>query len=70
MCSSDLAIARQIGAGPPPLLSLVEALEAAGHQAFASGLMAGQVRSDAPWPVVLAIARGLCSSEVGSHDSR
>jgi tetratricopeptide (TPR) repeat protein len=38
---------------------LVEALRAAGFGASASGVMAGQVRSDAPWPELLEIARRL-----------
>jgi hypothetical protein len=37
----------------------VEALRTAGHGASVSGLMAAQVRSDAPWPDLLEIARRL-----------
>ena len=42
-----------------PLADLVAALRAAGHGASASGVMAAQVRSDAPWPELLAICRRL-----------
>ncbi len=52
-------IARQLGQGPPPLRALVAALRAEGHQAGVSGVMAGQLRSDAPWSVVLSAARAL-----------
>jgi len=52
-------IARCLGGGTPRLGDLVEALRAAGHSASASGVMAGQVRSDAPWPALLEIARQL-----------
>lgn len=49
-------IGRRLGQGPPPLQSLVAALRAAGFRAQASGVMAGQLRSDAPWPQLLALA--------------
>ena len=52
-------IARRLGGGPPRLGDLVEALRAAGFGASASGVMAAQVRSDAPWPELLEIARRL-----------
>ena len=52
-------IARRLGGGPPRLGDLVEALRAAGFGANASGVMAAQVRSDAPWPELLEIARRL-----------
>jgi tRNA (guanine26-N2/guanine27-N2)-dimethyltransferase len=52
-------IARRLGGGPPRLGNLVEALRAAGFGANASGVMAAQVRSDAPWPELLDIARRL-----------
>lgn len=52
-------IARCLGGGPPRLGDLVAALRAAGHSASASGVMAAQVRSDAPWPALLEIARQL-----------
>jgi len=56
-------IARQLGQGPPPLRALVAALRAEGHQAEVSGVMAGQLRSDAPWPAVLAAARAGMADE-------
>jgi tRNA (guanine26-N2/guanine27-N2)-dimethyltransferase len=49
-------IGRRLGQGPPPLQALLAALRAGGFQAQASGVMAGQVRSDAPWPQLLALA--------------
>ncbi|MFM7267849.1 MAG: N2,N2-dimethylguanosine tRNA methyltransferase [Cyanobium sp.] len=49
-------IARHLGQGPPPLRALVEALREQGYGALVSGVMTGQLRSDAPWPVVLATA--------------
>ncbi len=52
-------IARRLGQGPPPLRALVAALRAEGHQAGVSAVMAGQLRSDAPWAAVLAAARAL-----------
>ena len=52
-------IARRLGAGPPRLADLVAALRAAGYGASASGVMAAQVRSDAPWREVLEICRRL-----------
>lgn len=55
-------IARHLGAGPPPLRALVAALRDQGYGALASGVMTGQLRSDAPWPVLLATARRLSRS--------
>ena len=52
-------IARRLGGGPPRLGDLVDALRAEGHVAQISGVMAAQVRSDAPWPALLEIARRL-----------
>jgi tRNA (guanine26-N2/guanine27-N2)-dimethyltransferase len=52
-------IGRQLGQGPPPLRGLVNALRSRNHAAAISGVMPGQLRSDAPWPVILATARGL-----------
>jgi tRNA (guanine26-N2/guanine27-N2)-dimethyltransferase len=53
-------IARRLGCGgPPKLTDLVEALRRLGHGAWASGVMAGQLRSDAPWPVILELAARL-----------
>ena len=53
-------LARRIGcSGPPALDPLVSALRKAGHQAYASGVMAGQVRSDADLPELLQICSSL-----------
>ncbi|MEA5443702.1 N2,N2-dimethylguanosine tRNA methyltransferase [Cyanobium gracile] len=52
-------IARHLGQGPPPLAPLVAALRAEGFATAASGVMAGQLRSEAPWPVIVATARRL-----------
>jgi tRNA (guanine26-N2/guanine27-N2)-dimethyltransferase len=50
-------IARRRGdGGPPKLAVLVEALRRRGHGAGPSGVMAGQLRSDAPWPLILELA--------------
>ena len=55
-CWPTATIARALGQGPPPLERLVHDLRAAGWRAAASGVMAGQLRSDAPWPLILATA--------------
>jgi tRNA (guanine26-N2/guanine27-N2)-dimethyltransferase len=49
-------IGRRLGQGPPPLQALLVALRAAGFRAQASGVMVGQVRSNAPWSQLLALA--------------
>ncbi len=49
-------IGRRLGAGPPRLPALLAALHADGWLAASSGVMPGQLRTDAPWPVVLALA--------------
>ncbi|MFZ4567132.1 MAG: N2,N2-dimethylguanosine tRNA methyltransferase [Prochlorococcaceae cyanobacterium] len=46
-------LARRLGLGPPPLAVLLERLREAGWQAGASGVAAGQFRTDAPWSAVL-----------------
>ena len=50
-------IARHLGGGPPRLERLQVALRLAGYRAGASGVMPAQIRSDAPWRELLAIAR-------------
>jgi tRNA (guanine26-N2/guanine27-N2)-dimethyltransferase len=55
-CWPTAWIGRALGQGPPPLEPLVAGLRAAGWRAGASGVMAGQLRSDAPWPLILATA--------------
>jgi tRNA (guanine26-N2/guanine27-N2)-dimethyltransferase len=57
------AIAQRVGQGPPPLARLVAALSAEGFATAASGVMAGQLRSEAPWPVIVATARGLVATK-------
>lgn len=52
-------IAHHLGQGAPPLAQLVAALTAEGFATAASGVMAGQLRSEAPWPLILATTRGL-----------
>lgn len=54
-------IAQQLGGGPPPLQALVAELRHQGHGAWSSGVMAAQLRSDAPWDVILASAAELRS---------
>jgi len=49
-------IARQLDGGPPPLQPLIQSLRQRGHRACSSGVMDGQLRSDAPWPEILALA--------------
>lgn len=56
------AIARRLGQGPPPLADLVAAVSAEGFETAASGVMAGQLRSEAPWSVILATARRLVAA--------
>lgn len=59
-------IARRLGrGGPPKLAQLVAALRQAGHSAAASGVMAGQLRSDAPWPLILQTAARLTQERAG-----
>ena len=52
-------IARRLGGGPPPLRLLVAALRAGGWSAQVSGVMSGQLRSDASWGEILHTARQL-----------
>jgi len=49
-------IGRRLGRGPPGMAALVEALRAAGWSAAVSGVMPGQLRTEAPWAVVLEVA--------------
>lgn len=52
-------IARRLGSGPPRCQQLVGALRADGWSATASAIAPGQLRSDAPWPRLLALAGAL-----------
>jgi len=58
---SQADLARRLGLGPPPLTVLLERLRTAGWQAGASGVAAGQFRTDAPWSAVLAAGAQRCS---------
>ena len=55
-CWPTAELARRLGAGPPRLEALVAAVRSAGWRAWSSGVMAGQIRSDAPWPLLLELA--------------
>ncbi|MCS5705945.1 N2,N2-dimethylguanosine tRNA methyltransferase [Synechococcus sp. FGCU-3] len=57
-CWPTAELAKRLGAGPPRLEALVAAVCRAGWQAWPSGVMAGQIRSDAPWPLLLQLAAG------------
>jgi hypothetical protein len=59
LCWPTAELARRLGCGPPPLVELVAGLRAEGWMALVSGVMPGQFRSDAPWSVILQIARQL-----------
>ena len=55
-------LARRVGVGgPPPLNQLVTAVRRAGFQAYPSGVMAGQLRTDADLTVLLRLCADLCS---------
>ena len=55
-CWPLATIARTLGQGPPPLADLIERLRGEGHRASAGAVMPATVRSDAPWPRILALA--------------
>ena len=56
-CWPTSEIGRRLRQGPPRLVRLARLLQAQGYRAQASGVMAGQLRSDAPWAVVLEAAK-------------
>ena len=58
-CWPVAEIARRLGQGPPPQADLVAALTAEGFATAVSGVMPGQLRCEAPWPLILATARRL-----------
>jgi tRNA (guanine26-N2/guanine27-N2)-dimethyltransferase len=59
-CWSTAELARRLRLnGPPAVVAVVEALRAQGHQALASGVMAGQLRTDAPYALLLQSCRHL-----------
>ncbi|MCS5698929.1 N2,N2-dimethylguanosine tRNA methyltransferase [Cyanobium sp. FGCU-52] len=55
-CWPLATIARTLGQGPPPLADLIQRLRSEGHRASAGAVMEGTLRSDAPWPRILALA--------------
>ncbi len=57
-------VARHLGTGSPALQGLVERLKQEGFLATASGVMPGQIRSDAPWPTIVALAAELVGGAV------
>ena len=61
-CWPTADLARRLQGGPPPLAALVEALRREGWRAGTSAVMAGQVRSDAPWQRILEVAAGISSA--------
>lgn len=61
-CWPHALLARQLGSRPPSLRGLVDRLRQEGFQAFRSGVMPGQIRSDAPWATILAIAADLAQA--------
>ena len=64
------ALAQRLPAGAPRLAALVAALQAEGHGAAASGVMAGQLRTDAPWGEVLALAARLAAQRQQPEPAR
>ena len=57
-CWSTAELARRLQLpGPPPIRDLITDLQAAGFHASASGVMAGQLRTDAPLDSLLQICR-------------
>jgi len=59
LCWPTAELGRRLGGGPPATDALLAALRAGGFQALRSGVMAGYVRCDAPWPRVLELAAAL-----------
>tara|TARA_B100001287_G_C22213047_1_gene313388 strand:+ start:106 stop:441 length:336 start_codon:yes stop_codon:yes gene_type:complete len=58
-------LAKRVGSsGPPPINDLVQALRQKGHQASASGLMGGQIRTDADFPDLLQTCSALSRDRI------
>lgn len=57
-------LARQLGSASPPLKRLVARLRDEGFLAARSGVMPGQLRSDAPWTTIRALAAELAGGSV------
>ncbi len=65
-CWPTAEIGKRLGCGPPPVTVLAAALQEQGYTALASGVMSGQLRSDAPWHVILQSARQLVHAAAGA----
>lgn len=64
-CWPTSSIGRRLGrGGAPPLQALVAQLQQQGFRAGISGVMPGQLRSDAPWSEILQSAAGVGSDGV------
>ena len=63
-CWPHALLARHLGAAPPPLRVLLQRLRQEGFLAVSSGVMPGQLRSDAPWPTILTLAKELARGSV------
>lgn len=57
-------LARQLGGVSPPLKQLIQRLREEGFMAACSGVMPGQLRSDAPWRTILDLAAKLAVGSV------
>jgi tRNA (guanine26-N2/guanine27-N2)-dimethyltransferase len=58
-CWPTAELARRLSTGPPRLEALVQGLRQQGWQAWPSAVMAAQLRTDAPWPLLLELAAAL-----------
>ncbi len=58
-CWPTAAMARRLGCGPPPVRDLAGALTDQGWPSQVNGVMPGCLRSEAPWPLILATAAEL-----------
>jgi len=66
-CWPTAELARRRGVMNPRLEALVAAVRERGWRAWPSGLMAAQLRSDAPWPLLLdLVGTGLPAAQPGS----
>ncbi|MDA0718164.1 MAG: N2,N2-dimethylguanosine tRNA methyltransferase [Cyanobacteria bacterium] len=65
-CWPMAEIARHLRGGTPPLLGLVAALREKGWSAHVSGVMPGQLRSDASWSAILQTASELVEMATGA----
>ena len=63
-CWPTSSIGRRLGTGAPPLQALVAQLQQQGFRAGISGVMPGQLRSDAPWAEILQSAARVGSGGV------